>query len=90
MDQNVCGFDRVIRLLVGTALALWVVFHPWRQPEFNKQKSVSRGRVMLAYIAAELLITGFFQWCPGNYILGIDTCAETPVTAQIEKRISFG
>lgn len=89
MQQNVCGLDRAIRLLVGTALALWIIVQSWRQPKLNKQKPVSRVRMILAYIAAELLITGFFQWCPGNHILGINTCAETPVTAQIEEQISF-
>lgn len=78
MKRNVCGLDRTVRLVFGTLLTL-AVFLTWRNR--NDPDRIAIWQIAATYTAAELLITGLLRWCPGNYLLGIDTCEQDPVTA---------
>lgn len=74
MKQNVCGLDRTARLAVGTALVLVAVLNPQSRREAGREGTIARWQILATYAGAELLITGLMQWCPTNYLLGIDTC----------------
>lgn len=81
MEKNVCGFDRAVRLTVGTTLALVVLFLPRGRRDPGREDSVTRWQILAAYAGGELLITGLMQWCPMNYLLGINTCEQDWRTA---------
>jgi hypothetical protein len=59
MKSNSGGMDRVIRILVGTALVTWAI--------------ALHGPVW-AYIGIVPLVTGLIGWCPAYTLLGINTC----------------
>lgn len=81
MERNVCGADRTVRLAFGTALALGIAVSLRKRSERERPGSIARWHVLAAYAAGELLLTGLMQWCPGNYLLGIDTCEQDLQTA---------
>jgi len=63
MDRNVCGIDRVARVLLS-ALLLVVGYR-------NRQRTPGT----LAFVAgSDLLATAVIQRCPVNTVLGINTC----------------
>lgn len=63
MDRNVCGIDRLGRVLLS-AILLVVGYR-------NRQRTLGT----LAFVAgSDLLATAVIQRCPVNTILGIDTC----------------
>lgn len=63
MDRNVGGVDRALRVVVAVAL-LAVGYR-------NRDRFVGT----LAFVAgSDLLATAAIQRCPGNAVLGIDTC----------------
>lgn len=76
MERNVCGFERVVRIVVGAVL-LSVALFPRR---IRGRDSITFGRVVAMYAGADLLLTGTVQWCPTNHLLGIDTCRESWLT----------
>ena len=74
MKKNVCGIDRLVRLTVGPVLVLVGYLLSRSSSRNSVDGSISRWHVGTAYAGAELVVTGLLQWCPGNYLLGIDTC----------------
>jgi hypothetical protein len=74
MEKNVCGFDRLARLGLGTALLL-AGLRSSRGRE-REEREISIRQIIVLYAAADLLITGLMQWCLTNYLLGINTCRE--------------
>lgn len=59
MIQNVGGFDKILRIVVGVvliALALIGVFAPW------------------GWIGVVPLVTALAGWCPAYAIFGLKTC----------------
>jgi len=63
MDRNVCGGDRIGRVLLS-ALLLVVGYR-------NRQRTIGT----IAFVAgSDLLATAVIQRCPVNTVLGIDTC----------------
>jgi hypothetical protein len=61
MKLNVGGIDRILRIVVGLALVVWVAF--------------MNGPV-LAWIGIVPLATGAFGFCPLYPIIGLNTCAK--------------
>jgi hypothetical protein len=59
MSANVGTFDRIVRILAGLALLIWVAF-------FN-------GPVW-AWIGVLPLVTGLLRICPAYSLLGVNTC----------------
>lgn len=82
MKKNVCGLDRLVRLVLGTALLL-VGLRSVNRSETN----VTLRQVIVLYAAADLLVTGLARWCPMNALLGIDTCGGT--TGDRIRRIPY-
>ena len=74
MKRNVCGLDRVVRLTAGPGLLLLGYLLSRRSSRWSDHGAVSPWHLATTYAGAELLVTGLLQWCPGNYLLGIDTC----------------
>jgi hypothetical protein len=63
MDANVGGFDRLARI----ALAAVLLGYGYR----NRDRTAGA----LAFLAGiDLLATAVVRRCPGNAVLGIDTC----------------
>lgn len=81
MKRNVCGLDRTVRLIGGVVFILATILIGRRGRSRTHSTTVSLWRILAAYTAAELIITGYLQWCPGNYLLGIDTCDQDPEAA---------
>lgn len=70
MKRNVCGVDRTVRLVVGIVLLAVALGS-------RGEDRVPIGRILAGYGAAELLlINGTLQWCPLNYLLGVDSCEQ--------------
>ena len=64
MQKNVGGVDRIGRLVLGVVLLLIGFFAP-----------LGAGWQTVVFIVAAIaLITGIFQYCPANQILGVNTC----------------
>jgi hypothetical protein len=59
MSANVGTIDRIVRILAGLALLIWVAF-------FN-------GPVW-AWIGVLPLVTGLLRICPAYSLLGVNTC----------------
>ena len=74
MEKNVCGVDRLARLGLGLALLL-AGLRSTRGRE-KDERQISIRQIIVLYAGADLLITGFMQWCLTNYLLGINTCRE--------------
>ena len=74
MEKNVCGFDRLARLGLGSALLL-AGLRSARGRE-NDERQITVRQIIVVYAAADLLITGLMQWCLTNYLLGVNTCRE--------------
>jgi hypothetical protein len=72
MRKNACGLDRAARLIVGTALAIGALATSGCLTD--RDDAIAAWQMLAGFVAAELLVTGLLQWCPGNYLLGIDTC----------------
>ena len=63
MDKNVGGFDRLLRVVLGTALLLF----GYR----NRNRMVGTH----AFVAgSDVFATAVIQRCPMNAVFGIDTC----------------
>lgn len=63
MNRNVCGTNRVLRVVLGVALLI-VGYR-------NRGKTAGT----LAFIAgSDITATAIIQRCPVNTLLGIDTC----------------
>lgn len=63
MDRNVCGSNRVLRVVLGVALLI-VGYR-------NRERTVGT----LAFVAgSDVTATAVIQRCPVNALLGIDTC----------------
>lgn len=90
MERNVCGVDRIVRLTVGTALALLTATSLRERGEQRRSQPIAPWHVVAAYAAAELLLTGLMQWCPGNYLFGINTCEQNTRSAlrDVRRRMS--
>jgi len=58
MTANIGNIDRIIRLIVGLALIIWVV----------------TGGPVWAWIGLVVLATGVFKFCPVYRLLGINSC----------------
>lgn len=66
LESNVCGIERVVRLVLGCVLA-GLAF-------FGFLPGIS---AIVAYvIAAVALVTGLFKFCPLTTMLGVNTCEE--------------
>lgn len=72
MRKNACGLDRTARLIVGTALAVLALGTSGGLTD--RDDAMATWQLLAGFAAAELLATGLLQWCPANYLLGIDTC----------------
>ena len=73
MQKNACGRDRMARLIGGTLLA--AVALGTSGGLYDRDDELSTWQILAMYAAGELLVTGLLQWCPCNYVLGIDTCS---------------
>jgi hypothetical protein len=63
MNPNVGGVDRLLRVVVGTALLAF----GYR----NRDRTLGT----LAFVAgSDIFATAIIQRCPANSLLGIDTC----------------
>lgn len=74
MERNACGLDRALRLIGAAAiaaLALWT-----SGGVLDRDDDVAIWQILAMYAASELAVTGLTQWCPANYLLGRDTCAD--------------
>ena len=60
MKANVGGIDRILRIVVGAALIVWV--------------ALLAGPVW-AFIGVVPLLTGIIKFCPVYPILGLSTCS---------------
>lgn len=58
MKMNIGQADRLIRILLGSALIIWAAFF---------------GGPVWAYIGVIPLITGFVKWCPAYSLIGFKT-----------------
>ena len=66
MEPNVCGIDRVVRIVSGGALLAFGY----------RNRDTTAGT--LAFVAgSDVFATVVFQRCPLNALLGIDTCSRT-------------
>lgn len=74
MRKNACGLDRTVRLIAGLALA--VIALGTSGGLADRDENLAPWQILAAFAAAELLVTGLLQWCPGSYLLGVDTCAS--------------
>lgn len=59
MKFNVGGIDRILRIVVGLALIVWVA---------------ALGGPVWAWIGVVPLATGVFKFCPAYLLLGTSTC----------------
>jgi len=59
MKANICGAERVVRIIAGLALIAWTLF--------------ANGPVW-AWIGVVPLVTGLINFCPAYGMLGISTC----------------
>lgn len=73
VQQNVCGYDRVARVLGGVGLLLVGIALRART---TKRRTRRIGTLTLAS-GVELLATAVVQWCPTNAALGVNTCEQT-------------
>lgn len=76
MERNVCGLDRIVRLALGTVLAALALSSVHDDGNRYRREPVGPWQILTAYAAGELLLTGALQWCPGNYVLGVNTCEQ--------------
>ena len=60
---NVCGFDRVFRILAGAALLLASFVGPWAEMLFP-----------WGLIGIVPLLTGVIGWCPAYTLFGFRSC----------------
>lgn len=74
MERNACGADRLVRLAIGSVLALAALLARRGRGKPGQDGTVARWQILAFYAGAELLVTGLLQWCPLNYALGIDSC----------------
>ncbi|MFQ5642707.1 MAG: DUF2892 domain-containing protein [Thiogranum sp.] len=63
---NVCGMDRVFRVLVGTVLLALSFFGPLSDALFP-----------WGLIGAVPLVTGLMGWCPAYTLFGFKSCRST-------------
>lgn len=63
MKANVGGIDRIIRIVVGVALIVWVLF--------------ANGPVW-AWLGVIPLVTALVNFCPIYNLLGISSCRKQP------------
>jgi hypothetical protein len=70
MTFNEGGWDRVIRVLAGIALAYatWVIWP-------------GTTSVVFAVIGATALLTGLVGWCPGYALFGLSTKKKKKIAA---------
>lgn len=59
MKVNVGGIDKILRIVVGAALIIWVV---------------ALGGPIWAWIGVVPLVTGLIGWCPLYILFGMNTC----------------
>ncbi|MDR2189351.1 MAG: DUF2892 domain-containing protein [Azonexus sp.] len=60
MKSNVGGIDKILRIVVGIALIVWVAV---------------MGGPVWAWIGVIPLATGLMGWCPLYRIVGLNTCS---------------
>ena len=58
MNKNVCGIDRVARIVVGGGLIAWAAL----------------GGPVWAFVGIVPLATGFVSWCPAYSVFRLKTC----------------
>lgn len=63
MKANVGGIDRIIRIVAGVALIVWVLF--------------ANGPVW-AWLGVIPLVTALVNFCPIYNLLGISSCRKQP------------
>ena len=64
LSLNVCGLERVVRLVLGVVLIGLAYFGI----------VTGTGAIVAYVIAAIALVTGLFKFCPVTALLGINTC----------------
>lgn len=64
--NNVCGIDRVIRIIAGAFLISLVFFG----------EHIFGQNIVWGWIGIIPLFTGVFRFCPAYTLLGMKTCAE--------------
>lgn len=67
LDCNVGGADKTLRIIVGIALAEFIVL----------AQVDSLWKVIGGVAAAIALVTAFVGFCPLNRLIGINTCKKT-------------
>lgn len=74
MEQNVGGYDRIGRFVVGALLVIaGVAGYAGALPVAVGPLPQALVSVVLALVGVVLLVTGFTRKCPINSALGIDT-----------------
>ena len=66
MTRNVGPADRIVRIAVAVGLAVVVFFDVLYNTE----------TIVVSVVAAYLLLTGLFGWCPFYKLAGIDTTVQ--------------
>ena len=79
MARNVGPEDRVVRIVVAIGLAVLIYFGV---VGFT-------GEVIAAIIAAVLLLTGLFAWCPFYRMIGVDTSVQEQPYSTTDDRAGF-
>lgn len=67
IDENVCGVDRVLRLVIGTVLAGLAIFY------FERILLV----ILSLLMSFVLFLNVVTSRCKVNEIIGLDTCQDT-------------
>lgn len=67
MKCNVCGIDRIGRVVVGIVLVAVSLMAPGLDMVW---------RSVLLVIAAVALVTAAIRFCPANAVLGLDCCGR--------------
>jgi len=63
---NVCGFDRVFRVVAGAVVLLLSFVGPWAEVLFP-----------FGLIGIVPLLTGLMGWCPAYTLFGFRPCGST-------------
>lgn len=63
MMKNVCGIEKILRIVVGLVLIALVFVGP---------------KTPWGWIGIILLATGLIGWCPISRLVGINTCSAAP------------
>ncbi len=79
MTRNVGPEDRVVRIVVAIGLAVLIYF--------NVLNGIAA--IIAGVVAAVLLLTGLFAWCPFYKLIGVDTAIQEQPYSTTDDRAGF-